>query len=230
VFLILLSGFIQEASASHIVGGEMTYKCLGGLTPTISTYQVQLDIYQDCLTGLPQAIADDNPAYIYVYNAATGQLVERDTVFLNSFLIVPPNFSNSCINNIPSVCLRKVSFITQFNLPNENGYYVVYQRCCRNESILNLQTPDEIGATYFCKIPPVSVTVSCNNSANFKNYPPQIICINNPLIYDHSAFDPDGDSLSYEFCETYKGGSNNDQSLLLVPQAKLRPHTHWLNM
>jgi gliding motility-associated-like protein len=51
----------------------------------------------------------------------------------------------------------------------------------------------------------------------FKNYPPQIICINNPLFYDHSATDPDGDSLSYEFCETFIGGSNANPKPIPAP-------------
>jgi PKD repeat protein len=80
------------------------------------------------------------------------------------------------------------------------------QRCCRNESINNILIPGTTGATYFCTIPPGI----CNNSADFNNLPPQIICVNNPFVYDHSATDLDGDSLSYEFCDAMNGASTND--------------------
>lgn len=209
VFL-LFTGRSNYVFASHIVGGEMTYKCLGQISQGFTRYQIRLDIYQDCLNGLPQAIAQDNPAFITIFNM-NGSAYIVDSVYYNNYLIVPPNFSNSCITNPPTTCLRKETFIKNYDLPNNNsGFIVAYQRCCRNASIVNIVTPDAVGATYFCIIPPVTPTSTCNNSAVFKNYPPQIICINNPLVYDHSATDADGDSLSYELCESYVGGSNQD--------------------
>jgi len=88
------------------------------------------------------------------------------------------------------------------------------QRCCRNGSINNIINPGNTGATYFCKIP--ANPVVCNTSADYLNYPPQIICINNPFVYNHAATDADGDSLSYEFCNAYKGGDPNDPKPKIV--------------
>lgn len=212
IFVILVVGFVNPAGATHIVGGEITYKCLGG-----NTYEIRLDIYQDCINGEPQAIAQDIPAFIGIFNAKTpgsyyvidsmGTMAHPDEV---TQLLVPPNFNNSCVNNPPPTCLRKVTFIKKYDLPaNNDGYRIVYVRCCRNATILNINRPSETGATYFCDIPPSTEGI-CNNSAVFKNYPPQIVCINNPLVYDHSASDADGDSLSYEFCEAFTGGQPGD--------------------
>jgi gliding motility-associated-like protein len=213
VILFLLS-LTPPARASHIVGGEVTYKCLGS-----NNYQITISIYEDCLTGLPEAIAQDDPAYLNIFDGAGNAVFVDfwgkplyDSIKLcpTCRITVPANFSNLCVDNPPVTCLRKATFTKTYNLPpNTTGYTVVYQRCCRNASILNIINPASVGATYSCFIPPISKAV-CNNSAVFKNYPPQIICINNPLVYDHSAIDPDGDSLTYEFCKTYAGGSNND--------------------
>jgi hypothetical protein len=201
--LLLLAVFANKpAEATHIVGGEVTYKCLGN-----NRYQVRLDIYQDCISGDPNAIAQDSPAYISIFNG-NGQRVYLDTTIRRAFpnLRVPTNFNNSCVNNPPPTCLNKISFIREYELPpNTTGYYIMYQRCCRNQNIINIVDPGAVGATYYAIIPPAGSL--CNNSAVFKNYPPQIICINNPLIYDHAATDSDGDSLSYEFCTAYQGGS-----------------------
>ena len=222
---LILFVFIKPVVASHIVGGEMTYRCLGSPAPGITRYEIRLDIYQDCLTGLPDAIAQDNPAFLAIYTGA-GQAYGLDTnVFVTSTFIVPPNFNNTCVNNPPATCLRRATFIKTYDLPNNSsGYLIVYQRCCRNETILNIANPSQIGATYFCRIPPVSPPATvCNNSAVFQNYPPQIICINNPLVYDHSATDADGDSLSYEFCETYIGGSNANPKPIPGPPSGTPP-------
>ncbi len=201
VFLSLLVLHFSVAKASHIVGGEVTYVCLGS-----NTYNVTVTIYEDCITGDPGAIAEDNPAFLALYDG-NSKLVHVDAVNYTSAVNVPANFSNECVNDFPPVCLIKKSFTIRYTLPpNSSGYIVAYQRCCRNASITNIPNPFDIGASYYCTIPPYSVA-KCNNSAVFKNYPPQVICLSNPLFYDNSATDPDGDSLTYEFCTAYIGAS-----------------------
>jgi gliding motility-associated-like protein len=221
--LFFIAGIVLPARASHIVGGEVTYTCAGN-----NLYNVAITIYEDCLTGDPEAIAEDNPAYFRAYDGngnvfnTSGMLVVntqdnnnnpyRDSAkFADADnILVPANFSNACINHAPNTCLRRKTFRKQYYLPpNATGYMIVYQRCCRNASIINLVNPSQIGATYFCTIPAADLA-TCNNSAVYKNYPPQIICINNPLYYDNSATDADGDSLSYQFCDTYIGGDQNN--------------------
>lgn len=218
IFLLMLAISVAgSALASHIVGSDIGYRCLGPGTGNTTRYEIRLVLYQDCIGGQPLAIAEDNPAFIGVYNAITDARLFIDSISASSFEIVPPNFSNNCVNNAPATCLRKATFIKTYDLPNNQPFRVVYQRCCRNSSVLNILSPGITGATYFCTIPAVTPSSPCNNSAVFKNTPPQIICINNPLIYDHSAVDPDGDSLSYEFCQTYVGGDQYDAKPIPPP-------------
>lgn len=217
VLLLLMVVMNYPVYATHVVGGEVTYKCLGN-----NWYLIKIDLYIDCLNGEPTAISQDKPAYIGIFDAdKPSQFTIIDSIAKPTEIPVPPNFNNQCVNNPPQLCLRKVSFAKQYQLPpNANGYRAVYTRCCRNASINNIHNSSELGATYYCDIPPVQEAV-CNNSAVFKNYPPQIICINNPLVYDHSATDPDGDSLSYEFCYAYSGGEPKDPKP--IPQATIPP-------
>src|SRR5579872_5819198 len=207
IFFVLLASFFG-ARASHIVGGEMTYKYLGD-SAGYYRYQVSLIIYEDCLNGQPTAIAQDNPAYFGVYQAAIPfTYVYADSAFYTTSVTVPTNFANSCITQVPQTCLLKKTFVKNFALqPNSSGYVIDYQRCCRNAAIGNVIDPGNNGSTYYCVIPPPPLT---NNSAVFKNYPPQIICRNNPLVYDNSATDADGDSLSYGFTAALNGASGPD--------------------
>jgi gliding motility-associated-like protein len=211
VVLIFLAGvFLKiDAYATHVVGADFTYK----LKDSIGyVYEITLVLYQDCLTGDPKAIAEDNPAKIRVYRGTSLTSYTMDpggatTVqwCSNCPILVPANFNNECLNNPPATCLKRSVFVKDLVLPpSQFGYLISYQRCCRNGSITNILNPEGIGATYFCTIPPVPNAK--NNSAEFKNFPPQIICANNPLFYDNSATDKDGDSLSYEFCQAFEGG------------------------
>lgn len=88
--------------------------------------------------------------------------------------------------------------------PKVGGYYLVYQRCCRNNTILNLINPGSVGATYWEHIPGPEV-VSQNSSPRFKKFPPIFICNGIPINFDHSAIDADGDLLVYSLCNPFNG-------------------------
>lgn len=205
-FIIIL--FTQTPSfASHIIGNDFTYQYLGN-----NVYRFTLSIYRDCRPqsqggGSPSALSNDNPAYITIF--AGNSFINFDSVYKLSSIIVPVEFSNDCINNIPFKCSDRIRFTFNRTLPpNNTGYTLVYQRCCRNGSTLNLNNPGTTGASFVCTIPPQPIVG--NSSAVFIKDPPQIVCINNPLKYDNSATDADGDSLSYELCAAIRGGTEND--------------------
>ena len=205
ILLSLLWGL--NSYASHIIGGEFTYTYQGN-----NVYRVTLSIYQDCLTGNPSAIQQDNPAKVTIFEGDGNIYLQDATLVAVSSVLIPSNFSNSCITNVPNTCLRKTVFVKDYVLPtNTLGYRILYQRCCRNATILNIDNPGTTGASYYCDIPPLA-TIGVNNSAIFKVDPPQIICLNGPFVYDHSATDADGDSLSYNLCEAYIGGSQSNSS------------------
>jgi gliding motility-associated-like protein len=206
IFIITILFFSTRSFASHMIGGDVTYRCVGN-----NNFEITITLFQDCLYGEPGALAQDNPANYSIFDAVTNQYITGDSVYALSTEIVPPNFSNACINNYPNTCMRKQVFrFTRTLQPNPNGYMIVYERCCRNASISNIQTPGNVGVTYFARIPGFTNGQCPNSSAVFVNLPPQIICANNPLVYDFSAVDPDGDSLSYRLCAARPGGSTSD--------------------
>ena len=194
----------NHLKATHIVGGDVTYN----VNPVTNAYEFTVNVYRDCLPqsqggGSPQALIDDEFGYFTIYNGSNFFLI--DSIYATNKFLVPVNFSNSCISNPPNTCISQLQFkFTKVLPPSTKSYTLLYQRCCRNNSVNNLVTPGGTGATFLCKIPPNIY----NNSAKYKNYPPQIICINNPFVYDNSAIDADGDSLSYEFCQAFDGGDD----------------------
>ncbi len=194
--------------ASHLVGDEFTYKYIGDeiISGAVKHhYQVTLNIYEDCMAGTPVAIEEDDPAYFAIYNSS-GTLLGVDSVHFASSVSIPGLALGSCGGyGTAPVCLLRKNFIKDYYLESGTSpYTVVYQRCCKNASITNVTDPANAGSTYFCTIPPTSLVAS-NNCAVFNSYPPVQVELNEPFTYDHSATDADGDSLSYELCNTYSG-------------------------
>src|SRR4051812_3962566 len=127
LILLLLSAITgyNTALATHIVGGELTYKFLSfNASANTITYNITLNLYQDCYTGDPNAISEDNPAYLFFFTGNGAQVkffpgkIAYDSIFIDGHAIsVPPNFSNACVKNPPFTCLNKAVFTKNYTLP-----------------------------------------------------------------------------------------------------------------
>lgn len=187
-----------QARATHIVGGEIYYDCLGN-----NDYRITLKLYRDCINGVALY---DNPAWIGIFNV-NGVMLDTALLPFPGSAFVPPTINSPCYTPPTSVCVEEAIYQGIVNLPPIAGGYVIsYQRCCRNNTILNLNNPGAVGSTYTIPIPPASLAI-CNSSARYNNFPPIYLCQGAPLVFDHSATDPDGDSLVYELCDPYDGAS-----------------------
>ncbi len=247
IFMLLIAiAYFPAAFGSHIVGGGFTYQYLGDTIisgGTFQKYRVTLELYQDCVTGVPEAIEQDNPAFFTVYETGKTAYFQVDTnIFYNatpgsggSITIPSGDVSSPCgyvsLNNLTALCLMRKKFVKDYLLPeNSTGYVVAYQRCCRNSSIVNVTNPGDNGITFFCNIPPA--TTLKNTSAVFTYFPPQAICNNISMVFDHAATDADGDSLSYELCGAYNGATDADiKPMIASPPpydevAYYPPYTH----
>lgn len=197
--LLFLTLFSFKNFATHIVGGEIYYDCLGG-----NDYRITLKIYRDCTS--PSNAPYDSAAYIFLFNSA-GTFLDSITILFPGAINVPPTINNPCFTPPTNVCVQQAVYQTIIHLPPlAGGYDITYERCCRNGTILNLVNPGDVGSTYMAHIPDPGLA-SCNSSPRYNNFPPIYLCSGVPLVFDHSATDPDGDSLYYEFCDPFNGAS-----------------------
>ncbi len=206
VLLVLCFLTFYTAKASHIVGGDIFYECLGPSLsdPTRMDYRITVKIYLNCNNQSMDDFSDPAPITIYRGNGAIYDFIRNDSVPLLSQADIPPD-NNPCLTLPPDVCVKQGIYQYEVSLPiSTESYHVTYQRCCRNASISNIVEPDRIGATYTIEITPSSQML-CNNSPTFNNFPPIIICAGFPIDFDHSATDAEGDQLVYELCGTLEG-------------------------
>ncbi len=214
-------------SATHIVGGELNYKCLGN-----NNYEISLTVFRDCYNGNPAAYFDD-PASVGIFDIDNERVtaINGDGQILMALMeddTLDPTLFDSCLVIPPDVCVHTTTYRQIINLPPiAGGYQLAYQRCCRNQTILNIVDPLATGATYYNYISEKALN-ECNSSAVFKEWPPNYICADAPIFFDHSAVDIDGDSLVYKLCTPFEGA---DQQVPMPQPPNLPPYDSitWLN-
>lgn len=198
----------SSARAAHLVGGEMSYECIGN-----NNYRLRMVIYRDCASG---GANFDQPAIITVYDG-NNQLIDNRRVFYLGRSQLPITAPNACTSLPPFICTEKAVYVDTINLPpHPAGYVLSYQRCCRNAGITNIPNPGSWGNTYTIEIP--ANDSGCNSSPSFTNPPPVALCLGFPINLDFSANETDGDSLVYELCDLYNGGGNSMRSGPLSPR------------
>ena len=190
---------IQLANATHIIGGEVSYQCLGN-----NEYEVTLQLFRDCDTGVPWF---DNPASIKVLDSLgnTVDTILMDLTSINDTL----SFDDTDCAIIPgTACIHTTTYKDTVALPFlQGGYHFVYQICCRNQDIINIVDPTQTQASYHVYLSTTAL-LTCNHAPKFKGWPPFYICNGQALQYDHSVTDLEGDSIVYELYEPYNNYPN----------------------
>lgn len=182
-------------NASHIIGGKITYRYLGS-----NNYEIKLTVYRDCA----DIVDYDNPSPITVFDNSNNNIVSIHQVSIFHRDTLHPNNPDPCFIPPAGICVEEAFFLDTVLLPpNTSGYTVAFQRCCHNSSILNIIVPGMVGTTITANIPS-----QINNSATFLNYPPIYICLNDTFNYSFASNDIDGDSLVYNLCTPFSGGTN----------------------
>ena len=198
--LILLLCAPLLGSASHIVGGEFELVHLNGFT-----YRLNLVLYFDVEHGSPQAKDLSVNARIF-RKADNARMMD---VFLPLVSEAPVLYTQpGCsIGELQTNKLIYTATITlsAFNFDDPQGYYVAWERCCRNYSITNIFSEPPVGnaifagQTFYLEIPPVVKDGKPFIDSTPRLFPPlsDYACKGKPYYVDFTGSDEDGDSLVY---------------------------------
>jgi gliding motility-associated-like protein len=198
--LVILFLFISFLStATHLVGGEFRLYYLG----RGSQYQLTLTTYFDEISTIPK---DDN-IWVGIYRKSNDEQVGDDIQLpLTSSSRFLDYSNDECIEVTSNLVTRVLEYgarviISADDYNDPEGYYVVWQRCCRNAAITNIGVPDSEGMTFYMEFPGTSV--GRNYSPVFEDPPVTYLCTGRPFSFDFSASDFDGDSLVYEMADPW---------------------------
>jgi hypothetical protein len=207
--LCLLGLFILYAatsSASHLMGGSLTYEFLFSDTTVIphqDHYRIHLQLFRDCTSGTQLANPIDLGAYSQNIASPNASKILYNTFSLvqDSLKSINPPAAGAGCSFTTTVCVQEGDYHADITLGSSTGgYHLIAQLNARNAATSNLQNPGMLGQTYYSFIPPSSIT---NSSPTFADVPVPFICTSDTNTIVNLASDPDGDSLAYSFVVPY---------------------------
>lgn len=204
LLLLLPALFVPLKSwASHAMGADLTYTCIGP-----DTYEIRLTFFRDC-GGI------DAPTSVTInFESVSCGLSTSITLAQDSLIIgsdtyfsgdeVSPLCSDSLPNSecnggdLPGVEIYIYTGTITLPAPCPD-WTLSYGLCCRNDDITNLDDPD--GYDIHVEATIDNTGGLCNSSPFFTTFPVPYICVNEPFSFNHGAVDPDGDSLAYQLIQ-----------------------------
>lgn len=216
ILTILLGIWLIPTQAFHIVGGEIEFIFLAD-----GLYRINLIQYFD--EAQDQNPGPEGSILVHIYRKSDDALISSQILGLNSQELV--NYTNiEC--TIDELATSRVVWSNDVNLdPNayndSEGYYIVWERCCRNSNIVNIVNPSGTGMKYVLEIPPLM-----KNGQIFRNSSPVLFkplsdyaCINQLYYIEFTGEDPDGDSLVYSLTTPF-----NSSAAVALPTPTPEPH------
>ena len=181
--------------ATHLIGGEITWECLGN-----GQFQFQLKLFRDCSGQSP-----NNSEQLRVFNHPSISHIQVDLV--QSYDLSPTcngsSFDCSSGNgNATEEYIYESSPMTIPGVPPSEGFIITFNECCRNANLTNIPNAGVAGMTLRAVMYPFNNTdlSVCYDSSPLFNYiPTTVFCTGEEVSFNNQVFDADIDSLVYFF-------------------------------
>ena len=197
----LICGFNSQVWASHGVGADISYRCLGN-----NQYEITASYYRDC-SGISA------PTSLFINAESVGCNLTLPGVTANQIAGSGDEVSPVCPNLLPqTTCnggtqpgIEVYIYRTTITLPQAcDDWTVSFSDCCRNPGITNLTNG---GAGTYVEALINNTNGLCNNSPVFTTRPIPYICAGQPFTFNNGTVDADGDSLFYSIIEPRDAGN-----------------------
>ncbi len=224
---ILLTFNVQ---ATHIIGGDVSMRAVG-TTPGL--FELQLNQYWD--ETKTSAGNRDQSVILLIYRKQNPILVEQIEIQLKE--TVPLTFDNAACATLRQLSFTQAKYYQTYQFDTQKytdpgGYYIVWERCCRNDNLTNVNSSTAAGVAmvFYLEFPPMTKNgVKFSNSApDFRLPNGDYICVNKPFTFNADATDADGDQLKYSLVTPLNGytSRNSPTSVDQSPRASY-PTIQW---
>lgn len=192
--LLAMAGFCRDANATHALGADLTYECLGG-----DQYLLRLAFYRDC-NGIsaPTSVTIDitgcgNSSVTLTLQPAPTPSPPFDQYLAPYEVPVYCQATNCGSGSLPG--LQEYIYEGVTTLAPCANWNLSYQLCCRSAAITTIVDPDDqdIYVEAFLN----NLAAPCNSSPAFDVPSRGFLCVNQLNTILGTATDVDGDQLVY---------------------------------
>jgi hypothetical protein len=209
IIIFLLNQLNTEAS--HIVGGEFQLKLKRGFN-----YELSLRMYFDDISAAPGLLNYDLTIDAGIYEKNTNTFIGIAKLPRVSMDFIDYKYVQCSEYNSSKVRTRLMYYTMDIFLDpaiytSPNGYYVTWERCCRNASVSNIRNSRNVGQSFYLEFPAVAINGQrfINSSPVFNKITGDFPCIQQTFNFPFGAIDPDGDSLTYRMVTPWDGNDND---------------------
>ncbi len=201
IFFTLAVG-IKQAKATHVMGLDMQWKCLGN-----DTFQITVVAYRRCTDGASTmggqtfTISSDS-CTAGNYNVSLGNLLSYTVEDITPVCATqqkpcPMSGGSGASTALIPVGVERHTYVYKVwlggNYKNCCWYRMYWALCCRNSNI----STGYADADFYSYSWLNRCVAPCDNGPEFKNTPIAIKCAGQDVCFNHGVYDQDGDSLSY---------------------------------
>lgn len=185
LFMFVLK--LTNAQASHLIGGELTYECLGA-----GLYQINFTFYNDCSSSSAPTSISCN---VVNHSCNTTEVLTLTPLIPNTTQIVPQCGQLSTCEGGNNPGIQKTIFSGTFILPNTCPFAEISIIMSSRTTYLTTVYNSGFYNFYLNANLIDSNNLFCDHSPVFINDPVIFTCVNQPYCLNSGVFDPDGDSL-----------------------------------
>ncbi len=186
----------NEARATHAMGGDITYECLGN-----NQYRVNMSFFRDCNGVAAPTSCSNGDLRFNVRSTMCNANFNACFVFQGMEVVTPicATAIDRCNSSQGQYGVQRHRYSAVINLSQwancGTDWIIDWSLCCRNNAITSLVNPGSrdlyLSATLNNTVQP------CNSSPRFLNDPVPFGCVGQPMVYNHGVSDIAGDSLVF---------------------------------
>ncbi|MCH2234381.1 MAG: gliding motility-associated C-terminal domain-containing protein [Crocinitomicaceae bacterium] len=204
--ILFIFSFTFVSRASHIMGGEITWTCLGS-----GNYEFKLVLYRDCngLDIIDPTLDIEVWGHPSVTTIST-TLTEQVDLSPNCTEVTGSPAELECGTGTgagtgPGAIEKYVYTSAAVSLPGTppaEGWKFTYDSFSRNWDLTNIATPATYGLTLWSvmyPIPGATPGTCIDDSPQFAQDPYVIMCEGTDFAYDPNCFDPNNDDLAFSW-------------------------------